>query len=287
MRLRWSIKTRDKAVGTIIGATIFLGIFLVSVSLLLFWMQSYANYAGAVLKETGFEVERAREELVLTFLNSTAKLKVIARNPTPYTIIITQVWSNHSFQTGEWVVPAKGSAEINTTLDYVGMALCKVVTSRGNIFSGPQTIGEDLEEYMIEAGRWYVQWYNLSARHVFDMKLGESYWQSLSIAFQWGSTQNDPIFGGYTKVGFNATTRVVALGTKMYINWYVNEDIRVIVKELNLDSGWNTGAGYVELDVARGAVYTVTVLYSRYTEASGAPYMTLNVVNADFMSLLR
>lgn len=284
MRLRWSIKTRNKAVGTIIGATIFLGIFLVSVSLLLFWMQSYANYAGAALKETGFEVERAREELVLTFLNSTAKLKVIARNPTPYTIIITQVWSNHSFLTGEWVVPAKGSAEINTTLDYVGMALCKVVTSRGNIFSGPQTIGEDLEEYMIEAGRWYVQWYNLSARRVFDMKLGESYWQSLSISFQWGAASNDPIFGGYTKVGFNATTRVVAFGTKMYINWYVNEDARVIIKELNIDSGWQTGAGYVEANVSPGGAYTVTVLYSRWT---GSPFMTLNVVNADFISSVR
>ncbi|MCX8181731.1 MAG: hypothetical protein N3D12_01305, partial [Candidatus Methanomethyliaceae archaeon] len=178
---------------------------------------------------------------------------------------------------------------INTTLKYVGMVLSKIVTSRGNILSGAQTAGDEggteiPAEDIMEAGRWYVQWYNLSARRSFSTKLGESYWQSLSITFSWGAAANDPIFGPYTQVGFNATTRVVALGSKMYINWYVNEDIRVIVRELSIDSGWRTGSGHLEANVSQGSVYTVTVLYSRWT---GAPYMTLNIVNADFSSLLR
>jgi hypothetical protein len=290
MKQLWSPESKRKGVSTVIGAAIFLLIFTLAVSAVFVWTQSYANYVEAAREESAFVVEKNMEELMLMFLNSSGKLAVIARNPTPMTIIVTQVWSNHSVQTGEWVIPAKSRVTISTTLDYKGMILSKVVTSRGNVFSGTQTIGEGegggelSEEDIMEAGRWYVQWYNLSARRVFDTKLGNSYWQSLSITFAWGSAANDPIFGPYTKVGFNATTQVVALGTKMYINWYVNEDCRVIVKEIGADTGWNSGAGYLEADVSPGGVYTVTVLYSRWT---GAPYLTLNLVNADFLNLLK
>jgi hypothetical protein len=290
MKQLWSPESKRKGVSTVIGAAIFLLIFTLAVSAVFVWTQSYANYVEAAREESAFVVEKNMEELMLMFLNSSGKLAVIARNPTPMTIIVTQVWSNHSVQTGEWVIPAKSRVTISTTLDYKGMILSKVVTSRGNVFSGTQTIGEGevggelSEEDIMEAGRWYVQWYNLSARQVFDTKLGNSYSQSLSITFSWGAAANDPIFGPYTQVGFNATTRVVALGTKMYINWYVNEDCRVIVKEIGADTGWNSGAGYLEADVSPGGVYTVTVLYSRWT---GAPYLTLNLVNADFLTLLK
>lgn len=290
MKQLWSPESKRKGVSTVIGAAIFLLIFTLAVSAVFVWTQSYANYVEAAREESAFVVEKNMEELMLMFLNSSGKLAVIARNPTPMTIIVTQVWSNHSVQTGEWIIPAKSRVTISTTLDYKGMILSKVVTSRGNVFSGTQTIGEGevggelSEEDIMEAGRWYVQWYNLSARQVFDTKLGNSYWQSLSITFSWGAAENDPIFGPYTQVGFNATTRVVALGTKMYINWYVNEDCRVIVKEIGADTGWNSGAGYLEADVSPGGVYTVTVLYSRWT---GAPYLTLNLVNADFLTLLK
>ncbi|MGC8936739.1 MAG: hypothetical protein ACP5KV_05175 [Candidatus Methanomethylicaceae archaeon] len=291
MKLLWSPKSKRKGVATVVGAAIFLLIFTLAVSAVFLLTQSYVSYVEAAREEVAFIVEKNMEELGLTFLNSSGRLTVIARNPTPQTIIVTQVWSNHSVQTGEWTVPAKSRVLINTTLDYAGMILSKVVTSRGNIFSGAQTTGGGeggtglpAEDDIIEAGMWYVQWYNLSAKREFDTKLGESYWQSLSITFSWGAAANDPIFGPYTKVGFNATTRVVALGSKMYINWYVNEDCRVIIRELGVDTDWRTGSGYVEAEVSPGGVYTVTVLYSRWT---GAPYLTLNLVNADFVSLLK
>ncbi len=274
---------------TVIGAAIFILIFTLAVSAMMVWTQSFVNYVESAREEAAFQIEKNMEELMLTFINSSGKLAVIVRNPTPQTIIVTQVWSNHSVQTGEWVVPAKSRVSINTALDYAGMTFSKVVTSRGNVFSGVQTIGggeeggELTEEEIIEAGRWFVQWYNLSARRVFDTKLGESYWESLSITFAWGAAAIDPIFGPYTQVGFNATTRVVALGSKMYINYYVNEEVRVIVRELGIDSGWNTGTGYIEAEVSPGGIYTITILYSRWT---GIPYLTLNFGNVDFTKLL-
>ena len=287
---RWrSLRPNGSGVSTVIGAGIFLLLFILSTSAIVLLSQSLVNYVEAVREESGFVVEKSMEELVLIFVNSSGKLALVARNPTQQTIIVTQIWSNHSVERGEWVVPPKGRVNINTDLDFAGMALSKVVTSRGNIFSGAQTVGDGGgvipgPEEVIDSGRWYVQWYKLSARRVFDTKLGESYWQSLSITFQWGSAALDPIVGPYSKVGFNATTRVVSLGSKMYANWYVNEDIRVIIKELNIDTGWNTGSGYLEANVSPGSVYTVTVLYSRWT---GPAYMTLNFIGADFMDLLR
>ncbi|MBC7113170.1 MAG: hypothetical protein H5T34_04020 [Candidatus Methanomethyliales bacterium] len=289
MKQLWSPSPRRKGVSTVIGAAIFILIFTLAVSAMMVWTQSFVNYVESAREEAAFQIEKNMEELMLTFINSSGKLAVIVRNPTPQTIIVTQVWSNHSVQTGEWVVPAKSRVSINTALDYAGMTFSKVVTSRGNVFSGVQTIGggeeggELTEEEIIEAGRWFVQWYNLSARRVFDTKLGESYWESLSITFAWGAAAIDPIFGPYTQVGFNATTRVVALGSKMYINYYVNEEVRVIVRELGIDSGWNTGTGYIEAEVSPGGIYTITILYSRWT---GIPYLTLNFGNVDFTKLL-
>jgi len=200
MKQLWSPESKRKGVSTVIGAAIFLLIFTLAVSAVFVWTQSYANYVEAAREESAFVVEKNMEELMLMFLNSSGKLAVIARNPTPMTIIVTQVWSNHSVQTGEWVIPAKSRVTISTTLDYKGMILSKVVTSRGNVFSGTQTIGEGegggelSEEDIMEAGRWYVQWYNLSARQVFDTKLGNSYWQSLSITFSWGAAERSNIW---------------------------------------------------------------------------------------------
>jgi len=286
------IRGRRRGVSTVIGAVIFLLIFAVAMTAMLAWAQSYASYVDVVREDQEFQNLRMMEELSLSFLNSSGKLLVEAGNPTPRMIIITQVWSNHTVQTGEWAVPAKTRVPINTDLSYAGMTASKVVTSRGNLFSGAQsTTGEDgiggtglsiID--IIEAGRWYVQWYNLSSRRVFDMKLGESYWETTSLTFQWGAASNDPVFGPYTKVGFNATTRLVALNTTMYINYYVNEDCRIILPELGIDTGWNNGTGYVEASVSPGGIYTVTVLYSRWT---GAPFLTLNFVNADFVNLLK
>ncbi|MGQ9759985.1 MAG: hypothetical protein ACUVQ5_05400 [Candidatus Methanomethylicaceae archaeon] len=289
MRRSWSHRGKEKGISTLIGTAIFMLIFMLMISAIVLWTQSYIGYLDTVREEGGLIAEKVMEELSVSFLNSSGKLTLVARNPTPYATIITQIWSGHTVQTGEWAVPAKSLVYINTDLNYLGMTASKVVTSRGNIFSGMQAIPPGTnetgpsEDYITEAGRWYVQWYNLSARQVFDMKLGESYWQSLSITFQWGTATNDPIFGPYARVGFNATTRVVALGSKIYINYNVNEDIRVIIRELGIDSGWNTGVGYVEADASVGGVYTITILYSRWT---GAPYLSLNVANADFTKLL-
>jgi len=278
----------------VIGAMIFLLIFTVAMTAMLAWAQSYANYIDTVREDQEFQNLRMMEELKLSFMNSSGMLLVEASNPTPRTIVITQIWSNHTVQTGEWAVPAKMRVSINTTIPYVSMTASKVVTSRGNLFSGTQASegegggvgGTGLSVIdIMEAGRWYVQWYNLSERKVFDTKLGESYWETASLTFTWGAASNDPIFGPYTKVGFNATTRVVTLNSTVYLNYYVNEDCRIIVHELGIDSGWSTAAsGYVEFQCSPGAVYTVTVLYSRWT---GEPFLTMNFVNCDFVSLIK
>ncbi|MCQ5340461.1 MAG: hypothetical protein NO483_01925 [Candidatus Methanomethylicia archaeon] len=266
----------NKGVSTIIGSMIFLSIFILSITAIIIWTQNYVNYAENIREELEFMIEKSREDLIINSINSSGKLTLAINNPTSQTIILKQIWANHSFQLGEWIIPANSLVYINTTLDYVNTS--KVVTSKGNIFSVIPKL-EGIEEGIVKKGKWYVQWYNLSARRVFDKNIGESYWYDLCISFDWAPSITDPVCGPYTKVGFNATTRIIALSSKIYINWYVGEECRIIVKEIGYDSDWQDNSGYVELNVTQNATYTITILYSRWI---GRAFLTLNIVNADF-----
>jgi len=266
----------NKGVSTIIGSMIFLSIFILSITAIIIWTQNYVNYAENIREELEFMIEKSREDLIINSINSSGKLTLAINNPTSQTIILKQIWANHSFQLGEWIIPANSLVYINTTLDYVNTS--KVVTSKGNIFSVIPKL-EGIEEGIVKKGKWYVQWYNLSDRRVFDKKIGESYWYDLCISFDWAPSITDPVCGPYTQVGFNATTRIIALSSKIYINWYVGEECRIIVKEIGYDSDWQDNSGYVELNVMQNATYTITILYSRW---AGRAFLTLNIVNADF-----
>ncbi len=263
----------NKGVSTIIGSMIFLSLFILSITAIIIWTQNYVNYAENIREELEFIIEKSRENLIVNSINSSGKLTLVINNPTSQTIIIRQIWANHSFQIGEWVIPANSLVYINTTLDYVNIS--KIVTSKGNIFSG---MPKSEEGIIIEKEKWYVQWYNLSARRIFDKKIGENYWYDLCFSFDWAPDAVTPICGPYTKVGFNATTRIIALSSKIYINWHVGEECRIIIEELGIDTDWQ-GTGYLELDVIQNEIYTITVLYSRWT---GKAFLTLNIVNADF-----
>jgi hypothetical protein len=266
----------NKGVSTIVGSMIFLSIFILSITAIIIWTQNYVNYAENIREELEFMIEKSRENLIVNSINSSGKLTLAINNPTSQTIILKQIWANHSFQLGEWIIPANSLVYIDTTLDYVNTS--KVVTSKGNIFSVIPKL-EGIVEGIVEKGKWYVQWYNLSDRRVFDKKIGESYWYDLCISFDWAPSITDPVCGPYTKVGFNATTRIVALSSKIYINWYVGEECRIIIREIGYDSDWQDNSGYVELNVTQNATYTITILYSRW---SGKAFLTLNIVNADF-----
>lgn len=180
-------------VSTVIGMAIFLIIFAMAASYTFVWTQYFSEYGAAVKGQIEFNQLRNSEALeVNVFKNGTDTLLNVT-NPTGNVIVVTQVWSNHTSITGEWGIPQFGYAIINATPIKVQDGKFKVVTSRGNVFSGAYAPpGSPME------GRWLVKWYNASG------PIGVSYMDGLDINMRW--------YKGVTGMfGFNASTRVVAL----------------------------------------------------------------------------
>lgn len=257
----------NKGVSTIIATGIFIILFMTSTLTMLLIFRNYVNYFEAVKEEGEFLINKMSEKLILEFKNSSGNLLVKAFNPTAKPVIITQVWSNHSFQMGEWMVPSQGNITISTNINYTEK--CKVVTSYGNIFTAEKPIVETPMAPIM--GRWYVQWYDYD----FTTKIGESYWYDLS--FEWSNLY----YYGYSRVAFNATTNVTALSSIISITVFLaagTDHARIIID--GVDSGWKTGKTtfLVEKTTSPGARHTMIILYR------GSPPLgiSINIVNADF-----
>lgn len=267
----------NKGVSTLIATAIFIILFMTSTLTLSLIFNNYIEYFEAIREEGEFLISKMSEKLILKFKNSSGLLLVEVYNPTANPIIITQVWSNHTCQLGNWIVPAQSDLIITTNLSYTNS--CKVVTSRGNIFTADEKYTEALDEKYIEAppisvGRWYVQWYNVSG-DVFTEKLGESYWYELSFE------RTNIYYANISYVGFNATTRIIALDSKVTITFFLpagTDNARVIVG--GVDSGWKKGKGifYVQLITSPRSVHTLTLLFWGKCPLG----ISFNVINADF-----
>lgn len=256
----------NKGISTIIATAIFIILFMTSTLTMSIIFRNYVDYFEGVRQEGEFLLNKMSERLVLDFKNSSGTLIVEAFNPTAKPIIITQVWSNHTFQMGQWVVPPQGNATIVTNINYTDK--CKVVTSYGNIFTAEE---KPITIRPAGGGKWYVQWYDYD----FNAKLGESYWYELS--FEHGGLY----YQDYSRIAFNATTIVTALSSNIIVTVYVptgTDEARIIID--GVDSGWQSKRYfYVVKSTSVGARHTITILY----RGSSPPFeIYVNVVNADF-----
>jgi len=257
----------NKGISTLIATGIFIILFMTSTLTMLLIFKNYVNYFEAIREEGEFLVNKISERLILEFKNSSGNLLIYAFNPTTKPIIITQIWSSHSFQIGEWVVPSQSDITIQTNLNY--SEKCKVVTSNGNIFTAEKPITEIPE--ISKIGKWYVQWYDYD----FNTKLGESYWYSLS--FEW----NNLYYLDYSRIAFNASANVTALSSSIKITIFLatgTDSARVIID--GIDSGWKTGKTtfHVEKTTSPGTKHTIILLYR------GSPPIgiSINIIDADF-----
>jgi len=191
-----------KGVSTVIGMAIFLVIFAMSASYTLIWTQHFSDYSNAVKGQLEFEQLRSSERLTVEVFKDDSGYWLKVSNPTGQVVVVTQVWSNHKYQTGEWGIPPFGSARIDVSMSGHDDNF-KLVTSRGNVFSGSYVpVGGP------RPGWWSVEWYNIST------PLGSSAWYNLDINLHWYRYTN-------TYLGFNATSKLRV----------VNETPRVVIKE--------------------------------------------------------
>ncbi len=192
---------RRKGVSTVIGMAIFLIIFAMAASYTFIWTQYFADYSSAVKAQIESEQLRGSERLVVEVNVNGSSYWLNVSNPTAQVAVVTQVWSNHQYQTGEWGIPAFGWTRINVTPAISNPdGNFKVVTLRGNIFEGTYSPpGTEV------AGRWRLVWYNGSG--VF----GTSYMGSLNLRWY---KEVGSITGA---TGFNASAKVVALNETAYI----------------------------------------------------------------------
>ncbi|MCS7098097.1 MAG: hypothetical protein NZ922_03850 [Candidatus Methanomethyliaceae archaeon] len=254
----------NKGVSTLIATAIFIILFMTSTLTLSLIFNNYIEYFEAVREEGEFLISKMSEKLILTFKNSSGLLLVEVYNPTANPIIITQVWSNHTYQLGNWIVPSQSNLTIVTNLNYTYN--CKLITSRGNIFT--------TEAPPMSVGRWYVQWYNVSGG-VFTERLGESYWYELSFE------RTNIYYLNLSDIGFNATARIIALGPEITITLFLKnwtDNARVIIG--GMDSGWMSGPHVypVKLSTSPGSVHTLTLLFRGKCPLG----ISFNVINADF-----
>ncbi|MEN3053443.1 MAG: hypothetical protein ABC606_06470 [Candidatus Methanosuratincola petrocarbonis] len=192
---------RRKGVSTVIGMAIFLIIFAMAASYTFIWTQYFADYGIAVRYQIEAERLRSSERLAVEVNMNGSSYWLNVSNPTAQVAVVTQVWSNHQNQTGEWGIPAFGWTRINISSSISNPdGNFRVVTLRGNVFEGSYSPpGTDF------AGRWSVVWYNES---------GILGWSSMdTLNMRWykdlGSVTN--------AIGFNASARVVALNETAYI----------------------------------------------------------------------
>ncbi|MEN3016973.1 MAG: hypothetical protein ABC585_04300 [Candidatus Methanosuratincola petrocarbonis] len=193
---------RRKGVSTVIGMAIFLIIFAMAASYTFIWTQYFADYSSAVKAQIESEQLRGSERLVVEVNVNGSSYWLNVSNPTAQVAVVTQVWSNHSYQTGEWGVPAFGWSRINITSISNPDGNFKVVTLRGNVFPGTYT-----PPGTAVAGRWAVNWYNSSG------PLGTSYLENLNLNFRWYKD----VVNSTGAIGFNASAKVVALNDTAYI----------------------------------------------------------------------
>lgn len=239
-------KNDREGVSTVIGMAIFLVIFAMSASYTLIWTQQFSDYSNAVKDQIEFEQMRNAERLSVEVFKNSTNWWLNVSNPTSQVIVVTQVWSNHNKQTGEWGIPPLGWALIDIEIvDHDNNF--KLVTSRGNIFSGKYvTVGGP------QPGWWDVTWYNSS------IKLGKSAWYNLDIYVNWYKANN-------TYLGFEANSKLRVISeTNPYI--VIKEDLpskvnlTILVDGVVKKNYTDKSQIYNISDVIEGKTYDFTIL---------------------------
>jgi hypothetical protein len=279
---------RRKGVSTIIGITIFLLIFAIAVSYTFVWTQNTGNYLQTVNQQVDLDRLKIGENLVVSAINATA---LTITNPTANVIIVYQIWSNgQPVWSGQQGISGYGNWTTSTSS---GNGQFKVITMRGNIFSG------GLQSQLATATQraWQVNWYynnvnssinpppmpaNLSSSSL----VGQSYWYDLNLAWGWTAFNNPVIGGNYNMtsnvmIGFIANASVIKLSdsnSSATINYYIDNSSKVAIGvDGSVPASWNTTAS---ITGTQYSVHTVTVYF--YGFGMSDTKLKLNIVNATF-----
>lgn len=293
-----------KGVSTVVGMTIFLLMFAIAVAYIFAWSQNSGAYIDTVKHQVDFEMSRLTENLEVTAINYTS---VFVENPTTNVIVVTQLWTNNTLTwSGNKGISPLGNWTF--TGNQTGDGNYKVVTYRGNIFSG----GLESQLNLATRRSWEVSWYwngnmsqiNHTAMLPIDMrsyqKIGTTYWYDLSLAYDWNYLSNPVIEKVYNMtdgvmLGFVAKTTLIKLSNSSYnatINYYISNATRIAIgvapgsgESVPLSwtyVGWdaNMTKNYVSISGEKYSLHTVLVFFDGY--GRGDAELRLNIVNATF-----
>lgn len=145
---------RESAISTVVGALIFLMVFLAAVSAVYIIVNSLASYASNVRSFQEREVLRAHERVAVAVFNQSGLACLYLKNESPTLTIAEYAWVNHTAVRLGIPLPPGEPALFNTSIPYEGGAVAKIVTFRGNVFSSSSTFAKALDE--IWGGDVYV-----------------------------------------------------------------------------------------------------------------------------------
>lgn len=283
--------------------TLFVLIFALAVSYAFIWSQNFAGYVDTLRKELGNEMIRSGEQIVVSPFNSTS---LTISNPTSEVVVVTQVWSNKTLLwLGERGISPFGSTYYNFNGSNADGQF-KVVTSRGNIFSGSA-----VDQFQKSINRaWQVEWYynytfagsanpwpNYQEMVNRSIHIGTSYWYDLGFVWEWefGSPviSNQYNLTNDVAIGFIANATVIKTSDNdslATVNYWIDREsfvqFEIDGKPVNSTVDWFQWPNYASI-VIPGEQYsehTITVYFNGYRSVFGNAnhYLRLNVVNASF-----
>jgi len=298
---------RRKGVSTIIGITIFLLIFAIAISYTFAWTQNTGSYLQTVNQQVDLDRLKIGENLVVSAINTTT---LTVTNPTGNPIVVTQIWSG-VFSGAAYIPVWSGLQGISGfgNLTFItnatnGNGQYKVVTLRGNIFSG------GLQSQLAAATQraWQVNWYynnvisppidppQYPANFTSNNLVGQSYWYDLNLAWDWTAFNNPVIGGNYNitsnvTIGFIATTSVIKLSdsnSNATVNFFIDNSSAVAIGvDGSVPNWWSTSANITETSYSstlvnitgvQNSVHTLTVYF--YSNGTSDTELKLNIVNA-------
>jgi hypothetical protein len=280
-----------KGVSTVVGMTIFLLMFAIAVAYIFAWSQNSGTYIDTVKHQIDFEMSRLTENLEVTPINYTS---VFVENPTTNVIVVTQLWTNNKLTwSGNQGISPLGNWTF--TGNQTGDGNYKVVTYRGNIFSGGLKSQLDLAIRRSWEASWY--WRDGVNQSVHDamlpndllanLNIGTTYWYDLNLAYDWNFLSNPVIEKVYNmtdqvSLGFVAKTTLIKLSNSSYnatINYYISNSSRIAIGiDGNVPLVWTGGP--LEITGEKYSLHTVTVYFDGYGRSDA--YVRLNIVNATF-----
>jgi hypothetical protein len=271
-----------KGIGSLVGMAIFLLLFSMAVSYVYLWSQNTVQHVTTFKEQSALDDAKLRENLLITPINSKA---LNITNPTTQTIVVSQIWSNHSLIWSGNLAIAPFSSNLFSNPSSPANGAFEVVTTLGNIFNGGLT-----QQFSAATLRtWQVTVFNniitppVNATDLASkLSNGTSFWNDLSYSWVWSSS---------TPMGLIANTTVMktsGINSNATINYYIDQNSEILVyidghlQQPPAGQSWYTWANYAFFSI-NGTQYSTHTITVYYYGPGPQDVLKLNIINATFL----